>query len=100
MAGFALSPDEIASVCHTLAAQADDVPEQVARIRSSEVGASDLGGDRYADLYRLYHEMTQETIPTVLAEHAAAGRAMADRLASTLHAYQQTDAESAAGLSG
>lgn len=98
MSGFALSPDEITSICGKLAAQADGVPDQVARIRASEIEVADLGGGRYANLFRLYTEVTQETIPAVLREYATTGRAMADRLASTLHAYHRTDTEVAAAL--
>lgn len=98
MAGFALSTDEIASICRTLAAQSDGVSDQVTAIRSSEVELSDLGGVRYADMYTLYNEVTQDTIPKLLGEYASASRAMVDRLASTVHAYQQTDDDAAAAL--
>src|SRR5215467_2178924 len=98
MAGFALSADEIASICRTLAAQTDGVPDQVTAIRSSEVGPSDLGGTRYADMYTLYNQVTQDTIPALLGEYASASRAMADRLARTLRSYRQADDDAAASM--
>jgi hypothetical protein len=77
MAGFSLSPDELAAVCVRMRAQADAVHEQMRQAGGRrQSGTADFGGSRYAGLAALYGDVLDEIIPRMVGEFRAATTAM------------------------
>jgi hypothetical protein len=99
MAGFSLSPDEIATVCGRLRTQLDGVGDLLADTDGGELTRSDLGGVRHGDLVALYEDVTRQKIPDLLRQFEATGRDLADRFESTLATYRQVDSAAAEALS-
>ena len=98
MADFALSPDEVSSVCRQMTAQADEAPAHVAQIRGSDVGVGDFGGSGHEDVAKQYLRTIDDVIPGLLNGYSSAGKSMSDALAGILGAYAATEADAVDAL--
>ncbi len=100
MPDFALSPDELATICRRMTAGNDDIARRADHIRGSDVGSGDFGGSRHAGVARQYLHLVNEVVPGLFGGYATASESMADRLTDVLAAYQTADSDSFGGGHG
>ncbi|TCP46831.1 hypothetical protein EV191_113108 [Tamaricihabitans halophyticus] len=99
MTGFALSSEEIVSVCQRMRGPIEAMRDRTAPPTTDALGPGDFGGTEQDDLAELYREVVTELIPAKLREFEQSVATMSTDVESALRAYQDMDERIAADIS-